>query len=168
MQTDYSHLSFSGVWEDIFNAGEDIYASPNSDVNLSCQTEENDFLVQMQWSKVTDQSDPIAVYHPQYGLYCSLGHACESQVTFMETLENVTKWTLYLRNISTTFSGKYECSFTLYPEGIQTRVYNLIVAPREYNLYKKGCLSVHVAFTHVANTQRQQPYSRFDVGRTET
>ncbi|XP_036059983.1 T-cell surface protein tactile [Onychomys torridus] len=118
-----------GVWEEIFNAGEDIYAPPNSDVNLTCQTKKNNFLVQMQWSKVTDKIDPIAVYHPHYGLYCFLGHACESQVTFIETAKNVTKWTLYLRNISTTFSGKYECSFTLYPEGIQTRVYNLIVAP---------------------------------------
>ncbi|KAL6088344.1 hypothetical protein STEG23_029628, partial [Scotinomys teguina] len=120
---------FRGVWEEVFNAGEDIYALPNSNVNLTCQTKEKDFLVQMQWSKVTDKTDLIAVYHPQYGLFCPLGHACESQVAAIETLKNVTKWTLYLKNISTTFSGKYECSFTLYPEGIQTRVYNLIVAP---------------------------------------
>ncbi|OBS67772.1 hypothetical protein A6R68_03687 [Neotoma lepida] len=130
---------FRGVWEEIFNAGEDIYAPPNSDVNLTCQTKEEDFLVQMQWSKVTDKTDLIAVYHPQYGLSCPPSHTCESQVASIETLKNVTKWTLYLRNISTTFSGKYECSFTLYPEGIQTKVYNLIVAPREYNLHKNGC-----------------------------
>ncbi|XP_021085574.1 T-cell surface protein tactile isoform X2 [Mesocricetus auratus] len=120
---------FRGVWEEIFKAGEAIYAPPGSDVNLTCRTKEKDFLVQMQWSKVTDTIDLIVVYHPQYGFHCAPRHTCESQVASIETGKNVTKWTLHLRNVSTTFSGKYECSFTVYPGGIQTTVHSLIVAP---------------------------------------
>ncbi|MEJ1283148.1 CD96 antigen [Cricetulus griseus] len=118
-----------GVWEETFNAEEAIYAPPGSDVNLTCQIKETDFLVQMQWSKVTDKTDVIVVYHPQYGFHCVPGHTCESQVASLETRENVIKWTLHLRNVSTTFSGKYECSFTVYPDGIQTTVHSLLVAP---------------------------------------
>uniref|UniRef100_A0A8C2M6Y0 CD96 antigen n=1 Tax=Cricetulus griseus TaxID=10029 RepID=A0A8C2M6Y0_CRIGR len=120
---------FRGVWEETFNAEEAIYAPPGSDVNLTCQIKETDFLVQMQWSKVTDKTDVIVVYHPQYGFHCVPGHTCESQVASLETRENVIKWTLHLRNVSTTFSGKYECSFTVYPDGIQTTVHSLLVAP---------------------------------------
>ncbi|XP_052014497.1 T-cell surface protein tactile isoform X2 [Apodemus sylvaticus] len=120
---------FRGVWEELFNAGDNVYALPGSDVNLTCQTKEKDFLVQMQWSRVTDKTDMIALYHPQYGFHCRQGHACDSQVAVIETPKGVTNWTLYLRNISSTLSGKYECSFTLYPEGIKTIVYNLIVEP---------------------------------------
>lgn len=120
---------FRGVWEELFNAGDNVYALPGSDVNLTCQTKEKDFLVQMQWSRVTDKTDMIAVYHPQYGFHCRQGQACDSQVAATKTLKGVTSWTLYLRNISSSLSGKYECSFTLYPEGIKTVVYNLIVEP---------------------------------------
>ncbi|XP_031219879.1 T-cell surface protein tactile isoform X2 [Mastomys coucha] len=121
---------FRGVWEELFNVGDNMYALPGSDVNLTCQTKEKDFLVQMQWSKVTDKTDiMIALYHPTYGFYCRQGHACESQVAAIETPKGITNWTLYLRNISSTHSGKYKCIFTLYPEGIKTTVYNLIVEP---------------------------------------
>ncbi|EDK98084.1 T-cell surface protein tactile precursor [Mus musculus] len=120
---------FRGVWEELFNVGDDVYALPGSDINLTCQTKEKNFLVQMQWSKVTDKNDMIALYHPQYGLYCGQEHACESQVAATETEKGVTNWTLYLRNISSALGGKYECIFTLYPEGIKTTVYNLIVEP---------------------------------------
>ncbi|XP_034370749.2 T-cell surface protein tactile [Arvicanthis niloticus] len=120
---------FRGVWEELFNPRDNVYALPGSDVNLTCQTKEKDFLVQMQWSKVTNKTDLIAVYHPQYGFYCKQGHDCESQVAAIKILKGVTHWILYLRNISSTLSGKYECIFTLYPEGIQTTVYNLIVEP---------------------------------------
>lgn len=135
MQTDYLHPSFPGIWEERVNAGETIYSLPGSDVNLTCQTtKEKEFVVQAQWSKVTDKNDPFVVYHPQYGLYYAQRHAREAQVAFFKTWSNVTEWTLSLRNISITFSGQYECSFTVYPEGIQTTVYNLAVAPCEYNL----------------------------------
>ena len=64
MQTDGSHPSFSGVVEETFGAEEHVYASPGSDVNLTCQTQKKGILVQMQWSKVTDKVDLLAVYHP--------------------------------------------------------------------------------------------------------
>ncbi|XP_069328688.1 T-cell surface protein tactile isoform X2 [Eulemur rufifrons] len=114
-----------GVWK--FNAEEDIYALPGSDVNLTCRTQKIGFLVQVQWSKVTDKVDLIALYHPQHGFYCTRARPCESLVAFTETRRNVSKWTLRLRNISSSLSGKYECSFTLYPEGIQTKIYNLLI-----------------------------------------
>ncbi|KAH0507818.1 T-cell surface protein tactile [Microtus ochrogaster] len=120
----------TGIWEERVNAGETIYFAPGSDVNLTCQTtKEKEFLIQAQWSKVTDKNDPIVVYHPQYGFHYAQGHAHGAQVAFIKIQRNVTEWTLSLKNISTTFSGQYECSFTVYPEGIQTTVYNLVVAP---------------------------------------
>lgn len=121
---------FRGIWEERVNAGETIYSPPGSGVNLTCQTtKEREFLVQAQWSKLTDKNDPIVVYHPQYGYYYPQRRAREAQEASIKTRRNVTEWTLSLRNISTTFSGQYECSFTVYPEGIQTTVYNLVVAP---------------------------------------
>lgn len=48
-------------------------------------------------------------------------------MTFKEIPGNVIKWTLHLRNMSSSLSGKYECSFILYPEGIQTKIYNLLI-----------------------------------------
>ncbi|XP_003797732.1 T-cell surface protein tactile isoform X1 [Otolemur garnettii] len=116
-----------GVWEETFNAGEDVYALPGSDVNLTCQTQNTGYLVQTQWSRVTSKVDLIALYHPQYGFYCAHGRPCESQVAFRETPEKVLQWTLHLRNMSSSLSGKYECSFTLYPRGIQNKIYNLLL-----------------------------------------
>uniref|UniRef100_A0A250YJW9 T-cell surface protein tactile n=1 Tax=Castor canadensis TaxID=51338 RepID=A0A250YJW9_CASCN len=116
-----------GIWEGIANAREDIYAVPGSDVNLTCQTQTKSFLVQMQWSKITDKVDLIALYHPQFGFHCGHRSPCESVVASIGTSGNVTKWTLHLRNISSLLSGKYECSFTLYPEGFQTKIYNLLL-----------------------------------------
>ncbi|XP_045041814.2 T-cell surface protein tactile isoform X2 [Desmodus rotundus] len=113
-----------GVWEGKFNAGEDIYALPGSDVNLTCQTQKKNFLIQTQWSK---ELDLIALYHPQRGFHCASGIPCESLVTFKEIPGDVIKWTLHLRNMSSSLSGKYECSFILYPEGIQTKIYNLLI-----------------------------------------
>ncbi|XP_040340382.1 T-cell surface protein tactile isoform X3 [Herpailurus yagouaroundi] len=115
-----------GVWGKASNE-EDIYAFPGSDVNLTCQTWKKDLLVQMQWSKVTDKLDLIALYHPQYGLHCANDSPCESLVTFTKTPRNVSKWTLHLKNVSSSFTGKYECSFTLFPEGVRTKIYNLLI-----------------------------------------
>lgn len=137
MQTDGWCSSFSGIWEGKFNTREDIYALPGSDVNLTCQTQKKDFLVQMQWSRVTKEVDLIAVYHPQYGYYCANGVPCRSLVTFTETPQNVSKWILHLKNMSFSLSGKYECSFIWYPEGSQTKTYNLL-------LQKKGKRNKHV------------------------
>lgn len=114
-----------GVVEETFGAEEHVYASPGSDVNLTCQTQKKGILVQMQWSKVTDKVDLLAVYHPQHGFYCDSKSACRSLVAFREPPGNVFEWTLFLRNVSSSTTGKYECSFTLYPEGIQTKIYSL-------------------------------------------
>nr|XP_020761302.1 T-cell surface protein tactile isoform X1 [Odocoileus virginianus texanus] len=114
-----------GVVEESFSAEEHIYALPGSDVNLSCQAQKKGFLVQMQWSKVTDKGDLLAVYHPEHGFYCASKSPCRSLVAFREAPGNVFEWTLYLRNASSSMTGKYECSFTLYPEGIQTKIYSL-------------------------------------------
>lgn len=116
-----------GIWEGKFSAGEDIYALPGSDVNLTCQTQKKGILVQMQWSKVTKKEDLIALYHPQHGFYCTSGVPCKSLVTFTETPGNVSTWTLHLRNMSSSLSGKYECSFIFYPLGSQTKIYNLLI-----------------------------------------
>lgn len=115
-----------GLWEGKFNA-EDIYALPGSDVNLTCQTQKKAFMVQTQWSKITKKVDLIALYHPHHGFHCANGVSCNSLVSFIETPGNVSKWTLHLRNVSSALSGKYECSFTLYPEGSQTKIYNLLI-----------------------------------------
>ncbi|XP_075399586.1 T-cell surface protein tactile isoform X2 [Tenrec ecaudatus] len=116
-----------GVWEGTVNAEEDVYALPGSEVNLTCQTRKTTFLVQMQWSKVTTRGNLIALYHPQHGFYCANKRPCESLVSFTERPNNVLRWTLHLRNLSSSLSGRYECSFTLYPEGTWTKIYNLFV-----------------------------------------
>ncbi|XP_047648779.1 T-cell surface protein tactile isoform X3 [Phacochoerus africanus] len=116
-----------GVLEESSNAEEDIYVLPGSDVNLTCQAHKKSFLVQIQWSRLTDKMDLIALYHPTHGFYCANQSPCESLVAFRETPENVSEWTLHLRNISSSVTGKYKCSFTLYPEGIHTKIYNLFL-----------------------------------------
>ncbi|EPY73242.1 T-cell surface protein tactile precursor [Camelus ferus] len=116
-----------GILEETFNAEEDIYALPGSDVSLTCQTRKKGFLVQMQWSKVTDKVDLIALYHPEHGFYCGSRSRCESLVAFRVTPGSVSQWTLHLKNMSSSLTGKYECSFTMYPEGIQTKIYNLFI-----------------------------------------
>jgi hypothetical protein len=146
-------FSFSGIWEGIANAREDIYAVPGSDVNLTCQTQTKSFLVQMQWSKITDKVDLIALYHPQFGFHCGHRSPCESVVASIGTSGNVTKWTLHLRNISSLLSGKYECSFTLYPEGFQTKIYNLLLQTSgKCDRQRKGSSCFHSAPIHLTST----------------
>ncbi|KAB0342847.1 hypothetical protein FD754_019773, partial [Muntiacus muntjak] len=108
-----------------FSAEEHIYALPGSDVNLTCHARKKGFLVQTQWSEVTGKADLLAVYHPEHGFSCASRGPCGSLVAFREAPGNVFEWTLHLRNVSSSTAGKYECSFTLYPEGIQTKVYSL-------------------------------------------
>lgn len=116
-----------GIQKEISSGRENVYALPGSDVNLTCQLQKRSFLVQAQWSKVTHKMESIAVYHPQLGFHCASASSCQSLVTFLQTPSNVTKWTLHLRNVSSSFSGKYKCSFTVYPDGIRTRTYNLLI-----------------------------------------
>ncbi|XP_059020175.1 T-cell surface protein tactile isoform X5 [Mustela lutreola] len=137
-----------GVWEKATST-ENVYASPGSDINLTCQTWKKGFLVQMQWSKVTDKLDLIALYHPQYGFHCSNGGPCESLVTFTETPGNVSTWTLHLKNVSSSLTGKYECSFTLYPEGFRTKIYNLLL---QTNVTQDELRSSHVIEVQINQT----------------
>lgn len=115
-----------GVWEETPSA-EAVYALPGSNVDLNCETQKQGFLVQIQWSKITNKEDLIALYHPQHGYYCANGSPCDSLVTFTAASENITKWTLHLRNVSSSLSGKYVCSFTLYPEGIRLKIYDVLI-----------------------------------------
>ncbi|XP_011220804.2 T-cell surface protein tactile isoform X2 [Ailuropoda melanoleuca] len=137
-----------GVWEKTSNT-ENIYAFPGSDVNLTCQTWKKGFLVQMQWSQVTDKLDLIALYHPQYGLHCANASPCESLVTFMETPRNVSTWTLHLKNVSSSLTGKYEYSFTLYPEGVWTKIYNLLI---QTNVTQDEWRSSHIIEVQINQT----------------
>lgn len=137
-----------GVWEKATST-ENIYASPGSDINLTCQTWKKGFLVQMQWSKVTDKLDLIALYHPQYGFHCGNGGPCESLVTFTETPGNVSTWTLHLKNVSSSLTGKYECSFTLYPEGFRTKIYNLLL---QTNVTQDELRSSHIIEVQINQT----------------
>lgn len=104
--------------------------------------------MQMQWSKVTDKLDLIALYHPKYGLHCANGGPCESLVTYVETPRNVSIWTLHLRNMSSSLTGKYECTFTLYPEGARTKIYNLLIQTNgKHNWWMERGKCFHSALT---------------------
>lgn len=138
-----------GVVEETFGAEEHIYALPGSDVNLTCQAQKKGLLVQMQWSKVTEKVDLLAVYHPQYGFYCGSKSPCRSLVAFREPPGNVFEWTLYLRNVSSSITGKYECSFTLYPEGIQTKIYSLKI---QTNVAQEECRNNHTIEIEINGT----------------
>ncbi|NXL86487.1 TACT protein, partial [Alectura lathami] len=46
-------------------------------------------------------------------------------------------WALHLRNITTSLSGQYECSFTTYPHGIKAAKIQLIVKAEEEQHYVK-------------------------------
>ncbi|XP_012585993.1 PREDICTED: T-cell surface protein tactile [Condylura cristata] len=115
-----------GIWKEAPNA-EDVYVSPGSNVSLICQAQKEG-LVQVQWSKITNKEDMIAVYHPTYGYYCANQSAnqgsCKSLVA-LKVMPEVSEWTLHLRNMSSSLSGKYECSITLYPVGIQKKIFNV-------------------------------------------
>ncbi|XP_064351667.1 T-cell surface protein tactile isoform X3 [Camelus dromedarius] len=138
-----------GILEETFNAEEDIYALPGSDVSLTCQTRKKGFLVQMQWSKVTNKVDLIALYHPEHGFYCGSRSRCESLVAFRVTPGSVSQWTLHLKNMSSSLTGKYECSFTMYPEGIQTKIYNLFI---QTNVTQDGWRSNHTVEIEINQT----------------
>ncbi|XP_055965322.1 T-cell surface protein tactile [Sorex fumeus] len=115
------------VWEETLNAEANIYAFPGSDVNLTCQTQKKGFLVQTQWSRITRKEEMVGLYHPVLGFYCDGGNPCESLVSYKEIPGNISEWTLHLRNMSSSLSGKYECTFTLYPEGIRTKIFNILL-----------------------------------------
>ncbi|XP_043853611.1 T-cell surface protein tactile [Dromiciops gliroides] len=142
----YSLIQLHLIWgflEGKFDERKIIYAFPGMDVNLTCETQKRSSLVQTQWSKITNSTEIIAVYHPQYGYYCNNGTSCKSLVSFTELSPGVSKWTLHLRNVSAALNGKYECSFTLYPEG--TKVQNFLVQTKDE---RGGNYTVEVLFNH--------------------
>ncbi|XP_054984120.1 T-cell surface protein tactile isoform X1 [Sorex araneus] len=115
------------AWEETLNAEANIYAFPGSDVNLTCQTQKKGFLVQTQWSKINYKEELVGLYHPLHGFHCYSENPCQSLVSYKEIPGNISEWTLHLRNMSSALSGKYECTFTLYPEGIRTKIYNVLL-----------------------------------------
>ncbi|XP_036601540.1 T-cell surface protein tactile [Trichosurus vulpecula] len=115
-----------GFLEGTFDERKVIYASPGTDVNLTCQTQKRSSLVQSQWSKITNITEMIALYHPQHGYYCG-AQTCESLVSFTELSPKISEWALHFRNVSVEESGKYECSFTFFPEGTWTKIQNFLV-----------------------------------------
>ncbi|XP_020862831.1 T-cell surface protein tactile isoform X2 [Phascolarctos cinereus] len=147
----YSFIHIHLVWGLLGGTFEErkvIYASPGTDVNLTCQTQKRGSLVQTQWSKITNSTEMIALYHPQYGYYCAARTACESLVSFTELSPNVSEWALHLRNVSAAMSGKYQCSFTLYPEGTWTMVRNFFVQSEVAQDERGGNYTVEVLFNH--------------------
>uniref|UniRef100_A0A8C0G9Y9 Ig-like domain-containing protein n=1 Tax=Chelonoidis abingdonii TaxID=106734 RepID=A0A8C0G9Y9_CHEAB len=86
---------------------EAVRAFPGNDVTLECSILSADWihLTQTQWSKIDDTPPSrIAVYNPMYGI---------TYLPFSKTSYNYS-WNLYLRNVSLSLSGQYECAFVLY------------------------------------------------------
>ncbi|XP_074070549.1 T-cell surface protein tactile [Macrotis lagotis] len=147
----YSFIQIHLIWglvQGTFEESKTIYVFPGMDVNLTCQIQRRGSLAQIQWSKITNHSEIIAIYHPQYGYHCDVGISCESLISFTKSSLNVLKWTLHLRNVSAALSGKYECSFTLFPDGIWSRVQNLLVQPKVAQDERGGNYTVEVLFNH--------------------
>uniref|UniRef100_A0A5F8GZ52 CD96 molecule n=1 Tax=Monodelphis domestica TaxID=13616 RepID=A0A5F8GZ52_MONDO len=125
-----------------------IYASPGTDVKLMCEVQKTSSLVQTQWSKLTNSTEMIALYHPQHGYHCNARTACTSLVTFTKISPNVSEWILHLRNVSAAANGKYECSFTLFPDGIWTKVLNLLIQTEVAQEERGGNYTAEVLFNH--------------------
>ncbi|XP_051841222.1 T-cell surface protein tactile [Antechinus flavipes] len=148
----YSFMQIHLIWgllKGRFDERNVIYATPGMDVNLTCQLEKKSLLVQTQWSKITNNTEIIGLYHPSYGYNCGAGTSCESLVSFTALSPNVSEWTLYLRNVSSASSGKYECSFTLFPEGTLTKIQNLLVQNEVAQDEKGGNYTVEALFNHI-------------------
>ncbi|XP_031815501.1 T-cell surface protein tactile [Sarcophilus harrisii] len=148
----YSFMQIHLIWgllKGRFDERNVIYATPGTDVNLTCQLEKRSLLVQTQWSKITNNTEIIGLYHPLYGYNCGVRTSCESLVSFTVLSPNVSEWTLYLRNVSAALSGKYECSFTLFPEGTLTKIQNLLVQNEVAQDEKGGNYTVEALFNHI-------------------
>uniref|UniRef100_A0A8C8R740 Immunoglobulin domain-containing protein n=1 Tax=Pelusios castaneus TaxID=367368 RepID=A0A8C8R740_9SAUR len=105
------------------------HALPGSDVTLECTILNGDgfHVTQTQWSKIDDTPPSrIAVYHPTYAAWSDVNKTWSSH----EATENhvqFSRWTLHLSNISTSLSGRYECSFATYPYGTKSAEIDLII-----------------------------------------
>nr|KAF6477278.1 CD96 molecule [Molossus molossus] len=111
-----------GLWEEKIKT-EDIYASPGSDVNLTCQTQKKGFMVQTQWSKITKRVDLVALYHPQHGFHCADGvpftlDEWRSNNT-MEIEINRTLKIPCLQNISSEISSEFTFAWLVEDNGTQ-------------------------------------------------
>ncbi|XP_044525122.1 T-cell surface protein tactile [Gracilinanus agilis] len=137
-----------GLFKVTFDGKKVFYASPGMDVDLICLTQKRASLVQTQWSKITNSTEMIALYHPQHGYHCNARVACSSLVTFTEMSPELSEWTLHLRNVSAAANGKYECSFTLFPDGICTKVLNFLVQTEVAQEERGGNYTAEVLFNH--------------------
>lgn len=142
-----------------------VRALPGTDVTLVCSIPKRHitYIIQTQWSKTDDtQLTRIAVYHPVYGTHYftfpeasynfsvsfSTRKCCNSDVT--ETLcspnpnaeTECNRWALHLKNVTTSLSGWYECSFATFPDGTKSAKIQLIVKAEGKRLWMRCCFFV--------------------------
>ncbi|XP_064932147.1 T-cell surface protein tactile isoform X3 [Columba livia] len=159
----FSVPSIAGQPEDVITQTELVRALPGTDVTLVCSIPKQHitYIIQTQWSKTDDtQFTRIAVYHPVYGTHYftfpeashnfsvsfSTRKCCNWDVT--ETLCSpnpnaeieCNQWALHLKNVTTSLSGWYECSFATFPHGTKAAKIQLIVKAEEEQHYVKEAL----------------------------
>ncbi|XP_009322202.1 PREDICTED: T-cell surface protein tactile [Pygoscelis adeliae] len=153
-------LAYSGQPEDVITQTEVVHALPGTNVTLVCSFPKSHttYIIQTQWSKTDDtQLTRIAVYHPIYGTHYftfpeashnfsvsfSTRKCCNWDATeaLCSPSPNVTsecnRWALYLKNVTVSLSGQYECSFATYPHGTKAAKIQLIVKAEEEQHYVK-------------------------------
>nr|XP_032660349.1 T-cell surface protein tactile isoform X2 [Chelonoidis abingdonii] len=140
---------------------EAVRAFPGNDVTLECSILSADWihLTQTQWSKIDDTPPSrIAVYNPMYGITylpfskTSYNYSVAFSKTPRQCWVDVNKtwsshdagatqvkcqqWNLYLRNVSLSLSGQYECSFATYPYGTKAAEINLTIKAEDEKHYR--------------------------------
>ncbi|PKU44907.1 t-cell surface protein tactile [Limosa lapponica baueri] len=134
---------------DVITQTEVVHALLGTDVTLTCTFPKphTTHIIQTQWSKTDDnQLTRIAVHHPVYGTHYftfpeasynfsvsfSMRKCCDRNAAeaFCSSNPNATEcnqWTLYLKNVTLSLNGQYECSFATYPYGTKAATIQLIV-----------------------------------------
>ncbi|XP_068251639.1 T-cell surface protein tactile [Nyctibius grandis] len=152
--------SVAGQPEDVVTQTEVVHALPGADVTLVCTfpKQPTTYIIQTQWSKTDDnQLTRVAVYHPVYGTHYftfpeasynfsvsfSTRKCCGWDVTEALCSPDPTAtsecnwWALHLKNVTTSLSGQYKCSFATYPYGTKAAKIQLIVKAEEEQHYVK-------------------------------
>uniref|UniRef100_A0A8C3KE39 CD96 molecule n=1 Tax=Calidris pygmaea TaxID=425635 RepID=A0A8C3KE39_9CHAR len=145
---------------DVITQTEVVHALPGTDVTLMCTFPKphTAHIIQTQWSKTDDnQLNRIAVYHPVYGTHYftfpeasygfsvsfSMRNCCDWNAAQVLCPPNpnaafeCNQWTLYLKNVTLSLNGQYECSFATYPYGTKAATIQLIVKAEEEQHYLK-------------------------------
>ncbi|XP_074012363.1 T-cell surface protein tactile [Numenius arquata] len=152
--------SITGQTADVITQTEVVHALPGTDVTLVCTFPKphTTHIIQTQWSKTDDnQLTRIAVYHPAYGTHYftfpeasynfsvsfSTRKCCDWNATEAlcspdpNATSECNQWTLYLKNVTLSLNGQYECSFATYPYGTKAATIQLIVKAEEEQHYVK-------------------------------